>query len=75
MNVGDDDVKNSFIVYESLEWLNQVIAFVKERFGQDLQCLLLYDKDRRPFLSVKITSGFDSLSRTKNYGRVWNNED
>ena len=41
-------------VDEVLERLNQVVSFVKERFGDDLQCLLLYDAFRRPFLSVRI---------------------
>ena len=43
-------------VDEVLERLNQVVSFVKERFGDDLQCLLLYDAFRRPFLSVRILS-------------------
>ena len=41
-------------VDEVLERLNQVVSFVKERFGDDLQCLLFYDAFRRPFLSVRI---------------------
>ena len=48
----DDDDDND--VDEVLERLNQVVSFVKERFGDDLQCLLLYDAFRRPFLSVRI---------------------
>ena len=54
----DVDVKDELScllgVDEVLERLNQVVSFVKERFGDDLQCLLLYDAFRRPFLSVRI---------------------
>ena len=55
----DVDVKDELSclgVDEVLERLNQVVSFVKERFGDDLQCLLLYDAFRRPFLSVRILS-------------------
>ena len=48
-------------VEEILDSLNQVVSFVKERFGGDLQCLLLYDAFRSPFLSVMIS--FERLNQ------------
>jgi hypothetical protein len=39
-------------VEETIERLDQVSSFVKDRFNNDLQCLLLYDEHQMPFLSV-----------------------
>ena len=58
-NKDDDDltVKNEILpdqisVEETLNKLEDVISFVKDRFESHLQCLLLYDSYQKPFLSV-----------------------